>query len=380
MKTDLDEFLAKTLRGESPAWAQMEQDECAPDVAVARVHLHGIALMLSALPEAMGDWPPAVQQAVLEEARTQQMWEVSHHQMVAALIERLASAGIAAVVMKGTALAYSVYDVPAMRRRGDTDLLVPESQLGQVREILVQQGLRQRDVPYGLLFQEGWIHETAFGTMHGIDLHWRTSDSPVLEQVLPSADYFALSQPLPRLSPHACMADPVLTFVQVALNRAWHGFHGYMVDAERISNGDRLVWASDFDRLARGMSPEDWGRLEAIASTRQVAPIVHDALRYAHEAFATPLPGGLLDRLDQAPATSPVIAYLAQADMMRRHRADIAALPGWHAKLRFIAPLVFPSGRYLRHRYPASAHWPTLALYARWLLHNARRLVTGRRR
>jgi hypothetical protein len=105
---------------------------------------------------------------------------------------------------------------------------------------------------------------------------------------------------------------------------------------------------------------------------------VRDALHYAAEAFATPLPHGLLERLGKAPSSSPVIAYLAQADMLKRHRADLAALPGLRAKLRFLAPLVFPSAAYLRHRYPAAQHWPTMVLYGRWLLHNAGRLVKGR--
>lgn len=370
MKPAFDQFLARALRGEGSAWSDSGQGADDLSRVMGRISLHGIALMLANKGDTIASWPEELQESVIEEGRLQQIWEVSHHRMLQGLLKRLADAGLDTVVMKGTALAYSLYENPAMRRRGDTDLLVREDQLGAVRAILAEQGLYRSHDVHGLLFQETWLHETAFGAIHGIDLHWRTCDSPVLERVLPTADLFATSLPLPRLCRSARMADPVLTFIQVALNRGWHVIHGYHVDGERIGNGERLIWASDFDRLARGMAVDQWERLVTLAIDRQVAVIVRDALGFAVRSFGTPVPDAVLRRLDAAPVSSPPYDFLRQQDALHRRWADLGASRGIRAKLTFLAKLAYPDEEYLRGCFPAASGWPRQALYGRWVLAN----------
>ncbi|MGW8269750.1 MAG: nucleotidyltransferase family protein, partial [Burkholderiales bacterium] len=58
------------------------------------------------------------------QAKVDQMWELAHKAELRAAVSALSTAGVTVLVMKGTALAYSLYPVPSIRSRGDTDLLV----------------------------------------------------------------------------------------------------------------------------------------------------------------------------------------------------------------------------------------------------------------
>ena len=66
------------------------------------------------------------------------MREMLRREEIAAVLSDLAAGGAPAIVLKGTALAYSVYDAPIARPRLDTDLLIDSAHQDVARGVLVR--------------------------------------------------------------------------------------------------------------------------------------------------------------------------------------------------------------------------------------------------
>ena len=120
LRNPADAFLASVLKsGPSPWPGSLDAGD-----GWERIAYHGIAPLLHAHPALTEGWPAAVAGKVREEAIAHAFWEDSHRHAVGRAVRMLGEAGVATVVMKGTALAYSLYDDPSLRPRGDSDILV----------------------------------------------------------------------------------------------------------------------------------------------------------------------------------------------------------------------------------------------------------------
>ena len=85
-------------------------------------------------------WPVEVRAVIAKAAHAQTATELLRQRQLIAVLDALAVEGIYPVVMKGTALAYSLYESPAARPRADTDLLIRRDQVDHVRRVLGRPG------------------------------------------------------------------------------------------------------------------------------------------------------------------------------------------------------------------------------------------------
>jgi hypothetical protein len=98
----------------------------------------------------------------------------------------LAGMGVQPVLFKGTALAYGLYPGPALRSRGDTDLIVSFVDRVRVAEALEGLGF-VRDAGVSGDFIRAHANFTlteADGSSHHLDLHWRINNSQLLALAL----------------------------------------------------------------------------------------------------------------------------------------------------------------------------------------------------
>lgn len=293
------------------------------------------------------------------------LWEEMHRVAITRLIAALASAGVPTLLMKGTALAYLYHDDPAVRRRGDTDLLIRPRDLERTRELLTARGCERREDPHGLFFQETWEIDCGAGLIHSLDLHWEPADRPILQQVLRSDEFWAASIPVPRLCREARAPDPVLMLAHGAINQAWHVARGFFVDGERIVGGRRLIWSVDYARLAAGFTPDDWSRLVQFCHDRQISSVVLSALAGAVADIGFMPPPVPLTQLAQDTRPSPAARYIAAPDRLSDLLADIRNADTWSVRARFITSMIFAPRSHLESKYPHLANWPTLALQFR---------------
>ncbi|BDI59510.1 nucleotidyltransferase family protein [Qipengyuania nanhaisediminis] len=375
-QTSINGFLASTLRrlraGDRAPWP--EQNDASWQDVWARIEYHGIVMLLHSHAQALTGWPPRLLERIAEEARLIGLWESTHRALIAEAVEALAQAGIASVMMKGTALAYAFHADPADRRRGDSDLLIRPEDADKARTTLAALGWHRRDDPHGLNYQEGWLHPAAGFFEHAIDLHWQPSDRPVLRSRLPQSDFFVHRVALPRLSPNASRPATSTMLLHAAINQKWHREHGYFAESGRVTGARRLIWSVDFDLLAAAMNSDDWETLAARCEKRRCAALVAEALDGATRDLGTSVPPDVARRLACEPLDRDLAILFGSRDPVSQFLLDLRTAD-WGERLRLVRYRGLPPRKHLLTRYPQARNWPTALLQIRWLADSARRAL-----
>ena len=376
-----DRFLSSTvsqyLKGEPPGQVPTELTSAEGVAALTqRLEFHGISVFLGQQADKLSGWPDWLTKVILQETRLAALWEETHRRVIARLIEKLAHGGIESLVMKGTALAYLHYDDPAIRRRGDTDLLIRPEDLGETRRMLEAEGFYQREDPHGLYFQETWLRDFGADITHAIDLHWAPADRPMIQRLLQEQEYWANPVAIPALGEQAQGPDSTMMIVHGAVNQAWHVSRGFFVDDQRIKGGRRLIWSIDYLYLTKGLSDQAWERLVKFCETHDAASIVFAALDGARQDIPITIPQSVLERLEVSAKDSPTHSYIATPNTISDFLTDFRAADTTNLKLKLLFWSAFAPRHHLLDKYPDLDCWPTFALLARWYFD----LLTKRRR
>jgi len=349
--------MCAVLRGERPGWPEAD-DQALVDAFLERSEYHGVQALLYERMHDEPDWPPTVLDALHQRAIAGTMWELRHQQVVAEMLAELARVGIEPVLFKGTALAYSLYPGPALRTRGDTDLIVPLHERERVMDALAGLGFaRTLELGELMSYQACLTREVVGGGEHTLDLHWKISNSELLSRLFSYEELREAALPLPGLSPHALGAGPVHALLIAGMHRAGHKQAPYFVDGVAHYSGDRLIWLYDIHLLAQAMSPAQWDEFLRLAGAKGLRAVCLEGIEQTRSRFATPVPQQVLDELGRPGSLEPAAEYL-DARHLRRRWLDLCAHEGLAGKLRFVRELAFPPAAYMRERFPhARPNW-----------------------
>lgn len=341
-----------------------------PDLLPPRALYHGVSALISVKPEVMLALPPEVGNAIRQQALAEAMWDLRHRQVLRPLIEDLAGAGVQTVVLKGTALAYSVYAAPSERPRGDTDLLVSIAMKGTAYRILNDHGFARSldsntDVETTAVRQEAWSLRLQDGSEHAIDLHWAVMNAWSLAHLFDTETVMQRAQPLHGLCPSARRMDMTHAFYHACLHRAVHIKSPYHVGDHSFFGGNRLIWLYDLHLIVPHLSDNDWNEVAALCKTHKTADICLDALRAMQRELGTDIRTDVLAELTASVRSGGPSSYLARNRQLRRTLADLRAIPSLEGKTLFLRKLFFPSRAYMRSKYPDMARHPVFLLYLR---------------
>src|SRR5207237_6267087 len=126
MPCSLDAFpaLARFVSGVDAPWSTLEISG-ADLLQVAEVEeLAGVLHDRYRESSFADSWPANVGDVLSADARLHAALELAREHEIRGAIAALAAAGVVPILLKGTALAYTVYKNAGSRRRQDTDLLV----------------------------------------------------------------------------------------------------------------------------------------------------------------------------------------------------------------------------------------------------------------
>lgn len=335
------------------------------EAATMRIKFHGIALLLVQHDRAPQGWPQAVVQAVRDEARMQALWEASHHAAVRPLIEALATAGISAAALKGTAIGYGYHADPAVRRRGDTDLLllVAGADRSAARAVLRASGFSQAGDRGPA--QEPWSITGTDGFTHEVDIHWRINGSLAVSQSLERLEYESRIVPLPQFAPSAFALGAIDNLILTCVNRYSHQAFGYHVENNRPADGNRLIWAIDMRLLSEGFSAQDWAQIAQLATVSGSVRVVCEGLAFAQASIGLAVPDGFLDRLADAGGAEPVAAYFGEPSHIVRLRSDVSGAASLRELIYLLREAFLPGRRFMDDRFPDTQNWPLWALRIR---------------
>jgi hypothetical protein len=285
---------------------------------------------------------------------------------LARALQRLAAAGVPAIVLKGVALVEAVYGDASLRPMGDVDLLVRRGDLAEASNALRQIGYafgRAETHPGALAEHE---NELLFCKRDRIDVqldvHWSLFDSPFYQAHIAMDWFWDTAQPLSINGTPALMLGPEALLIHLCGHLALH--HG----------GAGLLWSYDIVELVRRYGERlDWAALLRKIGEYDLVLPVRGVLVALGAEWDARLPAEVLAALRLHPhsrAEARAAARMSRSEHPagRRFWADLASMPGWRQRVRFALTNLFPSAAYMRHRYGVT-HPLLLPLYYpyRWL-------------
>ena len=282
---------------------------------------------------------------------------------LAEAITALQAAGIEPIVLKGGALASTVYASPGQRPMTDLDLLVRPGEMEPAGSVLsslgyhLSGGLPARMVLFQQRFGGGleWLREQD-GQLTRLDLQHDLVGVDLCRHafaVEPGA-LWAAARPLDLDEVQALQLLAEDTLIHLCLHPALH--HGY---------ASPLIGYVDIDRLVTAeASDEFWGRLVARAGQVQARTAVYHALRCAQDLLGTPVPADVLVALAPGALRQRLVAWLAPLDQGRIWARTEKQPSGLHQLLLYAAlmerprdvlymlwAILFPKPEWLAVRY-----------------------------
>lgn len=356
---EIDRLILDVLVGKSTQWPVKQNHPDYELNVINRVLGHGLAGLLNKSSMALSHWPSSVIDIIYGEALAQVMWELRHKDVLVNLLKVFNDQDIRAIILKGTAIAYDLYAQPAVRQRGDTDILISECDLEKVQSILSRLGFVPNlslDEANPFSMQENWDFNAVDGSYHIIDLHWSVMNAPHLDDLFTYDEALQHVRHLPRLSEYAQSFSLVYSLLFSCVHRAKH-----LIDP--VSSHEKLIWAYDIDLYANALLPSEWNAFCALAHEKGIARICLDGLQYAARTMGTQFPEAVSKSLMAAPIETNVWLYLNEPNKFKRAFMDLIAIPGLKNKLRIIFKKVFPSAAFMRYKYKNMNHRSLLALH-----------------
>ncbi len=270
---------------------------------------------------------------------------------------------ISALVLRGPALARTVYPDSATRPFNDIDLLVIPEQYVKAREILTEMGylcpFKRFETLQEFFNAESFSHVTDKTKCFEVDLHWSIFQYHGLKRDNGFGSLFdrKVSVETPTL------AYQTLENVDALIHAAFHLLvhHG---------EGTRLIWIYDIALLAQELTvPKGWEVLQQRALQLKASLAVGDALKLAHSWFGLHIPEGYEDFTSGSRSEDAQRAELSYAKHKQgrdiRLGGYLSSLRTSKNKIRYLIKFLFPHPDYMRLTYPPSRNWLLPLSYVR---------------
>ncbi|MHB1318035.1 MAG: nucleotidyltransferase family protein [Anaerolineae bacterium] len=269
--------------------------------------------------------------------------------------DSLAATGAPLLLLKGAALAETLYADAALRRIGDIDLAVHVEWVGPCRDALLGQGyvpFRIEERPAGLLVTSNQIQlDPPKPGQVSVELHWHILDVPYYLRRVPMAWFWenTQAQTVAGLSFRVLNAEANVLYLSahLALHHAFRGLHSLLDLALLIvRTGAGLNWAKVIEAARR---------FELISALRETLDHLAEAwpslpLDEPRRQLATLTPTRMdarLYRLLTSESRTPTLQFYA----------SLSSIPGLFAKARYVAMHLLPQPAYMRRRYGFRSNW-----------------------
>lgn len=318
---------------------------------IAAAERHGVLPLVYRQLAASGVLP-VLPPPCAERARDSYYHSTAHNTLIYHTLARLAPAAQhPLIVLKGAALATTVYPQVGLRPMSDLDLLVDERDLPLLLATLQQMGYATEtpDVLPDYIEQHHY-HHSMVHTRHElpqVELHWRLVSAANDVRSPPTAWFWQhtcpLRLPIAAHAPAVAMLDPTAHVLYLAAHLLLqHGEHDL-----------RLIWLYDLHLLLQH-APVDWGTLLRVAYRYHWAAALHAALDATRHWFGTPVPCDVLAMLASVPDQAGQALVARQVGRVGTRTHDlwtiVAAMP-WHERAAFLRGQLLPTRQYLRWRY-----------------------------
>ena len=366
--------ICKTLseRATQVAWDAFDQNDWQLFAQIAEIE--GVAPLLYFQLKTgaiIDEWPSEVCQYL----QASYYKSTAHNALLFQELERILaafeSAQIPVIVLKGAALAQTIYPEPGLRPMGDLDLLIQQDDLQESLGVMQNLTYLPINPEQNPGMRELMTYDIALSSSQHdhfpIELHWQLIASRG-DWREPDLTWFwdhQLSHPFPGEYTTTQMQylDPVAHILFLTAH----------LEYKHDSIQARLLWFFDIDQIIRKkIQPQHYEQLATQAEIFIWTPALVAAFSQVNYLFNTPLPLDWLDQLKQIDQDPRAVQLLTQRAELPTTRSiemwsRIKAQKGFN-KIILIKNFIFPSPRYMKVRYHVKPSWLWPFYYPiRWL-------------
>jgi hypothetical protein len=302
-------------------------------------------------------WPQAARRAAHEALVDACVLRDLRDRELQCVLHTLAAADIPCLLMKGAALAHTLYRHPHLRPRNDADLLVRAEDSGRLAAALHPRRYARLASTSGAYVTSQTQFDRLDGGDHryALDIHWRVVNTHVVDGAVAYEDFAAARMAVPGLGRHAWTLGVPDALALACIHRVAH----------HQNSGD-LLWLWDVRLLVDAMTPDETGAFVGIASRLKIRAACATTLTAAAGRFQMPAASRLIDRVRPDPGDAPepsarfLRGAMSQTDLLR---SDLASL-GWRGGAALVREHLFPPAAYMREHY---AGWPAVLLPAAYV-------------
>jgi hypothetical protein len=374
MPSSLDRFpqVAAFLGGALLRWPDLGTDEASLLEICKAEDLSALCFHRLSRSASMESWPAPLRDTLSVAARMRTAEELLRASETRTVLDELARGGVRAILIKGTALAYTLYEAPALRSRDDTDLLIAESDIPNAQQVMASLGYTATILCQDLFSQFEVQKVDRFGVCHTFDVHWRISTQPVFADVLTYQEMLLRTVAVPALGSAAIAPHTADALLLSCIHPAMHH-----------RNAERFLWIYDTHLLASRLEHDEFDAFVRRAARKKVMAVCAHALSRAQALFQTAVPADVIGQLSIA-ADEPSAAYLASHRTWRHELASsVRGLPRIGDRLALLREVLLPSPAYMLGAYGLRdkpiGPWLLPALYVHRNVRGAWKILMGKK-
>lgn len=319
---------------------------------------------------------------LLEMYRTEMLQNLFLENELRRVLHAFHEAGIAIMLFKGPALAYTVYPQPHMRTYHDLDMLIRGEDMERASKMLTELGYtyyeefranvtNSKRTGYNFVLEraDAWLEVL-------IELHTAPHES----EIGMDFDVAALWANAQQIT---VLGEPTLTMhlVDHLLYLCWHyRFHSF----------SRLLWLYDVVVILRSAGDDfDWKMLVEKARQQKLASTMYYCLSWCRALFEVDVPEGVMQELkppalcrliiERLAVPDPLSALARQQEYNRRVLAHHVMVDHWGALLKVGLRTLFPAPATIGQRYMERSPLPLKLYFLYYFIHPWITLAKGLR-
>jgi hypothetical protein len=352
--TPAEGLLCAIIRGDATSSPLLDDDSLKQVVEAAFYHsLHLILFDILKKTSAWDRWPLRLRERLQNESVTASALNLIGYRELRKVLITLDENGIRPLLLKGLPLAYTVYQFPTLRPRGDADLLFRESDLQTVARVLRALAYDGPDAQPDKLTSYECLYrrKDSFGADHYLDVHWRINNAQLFAKTFTFDELSAEAIEIPSLARCALGLGYKHALLLACMHRFAHVHAPFYVDGNPVYAGDHLRWVYDIHLLCSALNTERWSEFTTLAKTKSIAAFCMDGLNAAKEAFHTQIPAEAMDALQTATSKEGASADKLRGSGLAWFFANLRALPDLHQRIALIKQVALPPAAYMMDKY-----------------------------
>jgi hypothetical protein len=297
------------------------------------------------------------------------------NQVILTEMERVAQAlndaGIPVIVLKGAALAWTVYPDPALRPMNDLDLLVKTEDLERAKELVLSLGYHEPipEMARGFNRMAGYHNQLNKNDNHSIkvELHWSLVAGEN-DARSPNSKWFWSN--LSWIENPKKSNSSTSKFQTLSIEAHLLYLTGHLI-LQHGKAASRIIWFYDILEFIQYWEKViNWQYLINEADRMGYIPVLRFALQKINSDFKMDLPVGLIPKGKKiANHTNELLVNLLwKGDSGRLINAlsQLIAMKGWK-KFQLLMGYFFPDATYMQWRYHYRYRWQRILYYpVRW--------------